>query len=124
MKHLITYLSLLFGGCATILGGGNSTELRATSEPAGAQVYANGSMVGKTPTTLIVDKRKDQHLEFKLDGYENKNVLVTSGVQGGWVVADIFLGGLIGVVVDAATGSWNGLDREHVNAALEKKEGK
>jgi len=34
-------------------------------------------------------------------------------------VLDI-LGGLIPIVIDAATGDWNKLDQDSVNAALEK----
>jgi len=41
-------------------------------------------------------------------------------VGAGWVILDI-LGGLIPVIVDAATGDWHYLDQTNVNAALEKQ---
>ena len=40
-------------------------------------------------------------------------------VGGVWIVLDI-LGGVIPIVIDAATGNWYELDQDHVNALLEE----
>ena len=41
----------------------------------------------------------------------------------GTVIADVLLTGLVGVVVDAATGSWYGLVPENVNVTLTRMSG-
>jgi glycerol-3-phosphate acyltransferase PlsY len=46
--------------------------------------------------------------------------VVNTKVGAGWVVLDV-LGGLIPVIVDAATGDWKKLDQDAVNAVLEKQ---
>jgi len=97
------------------------TTVNCASDPSGAKVYANGNLVGTTPATAQVDKWKDQMFEFRKDGYETRTQMVTSSVGAGWVVADIFLGGIIGIVIDAATGSWMHLDQEMISVALDKK---
>jgi len=47
--------------------------------------------------------------------------LLNNSVGAGWFVLDI-LGGLIPIIIDAATGNWYGLDQEHVNAVLEQQQ--
>ncbi len=124
MKFLCTLLlvcSLSFYGCAAILGGGNMTTVNCQSEPEGAKVYANGNFVGTTPAAAHVDKRKDQFFEFKMDGYQTTTDMITSSVGAGWIVCDIFLGGIIGIVVDAATGAWMNLDQPFVSVTMDKK---
>lgn len=94
-------------------------SVRLDSDPPGAKVFDDGSLVGTTPTMALVTKKKDHIFEFRKDGYSSITRLDASRAGAGWIVCDIFLTGLIGVVVDAATGSWNGLDDEYVKVALE-----
>lgn len=54
------------------------------------------------------------------DGFENKSLNMTYSVGAGWIILDI-LSGLIGVIVDAATGNWNEFDIQHYKANLESK---
>jgi hypothetical protein len=42
-------------------------------------------------------------------------------VGAGWVVLDV-LAGLVGIIVDAATGAWYELDQDAVNAILEEQQ--
>ena len=43
---------------------------------------------------------------------------LTTGVEPGWVVLDFFVTGLIGIVVDAASGAWNALSQDDIFAAF------
>jgi hypothetical protein len=106
-------------GCAAILGGGSTTSVKFDSDPPGAKVYDDGSMIGVTPTQATVSKKKDHTFEFRKEGYSSMTRVVSSSAGAGWIVCDIFLTGLVGVVIDAATGSWNGLDNDFVKVALE-----
>jgi len=120
----LVLLLVLCGGfcsCAAILGGGNIVPVNVNSNPEGASVYANGAPAGSTPTTIQADKRKDLILEFRKEGFESRTAMIASSAQAGWIVADVFLTGLVGVAIDAATGAWKNLDQEHIQVVMEKK---
>ncbi|MGB9588967.1 MAG: PEGA domain-containing protein, partial [Armatimonadota bacterium] len=89
--------------------------------PAGAQVYVNGTLMGTTPISLKLQKQKTYTIEFKKEGYHTRTVQLTNSVGAGWIVLDV-LGGLIPVIIDAATGSWYSLDQDNVNAVLERQQ--
>lgn len=111
---------LTFNSCATLFKG-STDDVNFSSDPTGAKVYVNGSLLGTTPFALELKSNKNYTLEFKKEGYETKTVLLNNSVGGGWIVLDI-LGGLFPIVIDAATGNWYELDQEHVNAVLEAQQ--
>jgi len=120
------YLALLataiftFNGCATLFKG--STEaISYSSDPPGAEVYVNGQLMGTTPFQLQMKSNQTYTIEFRKDGYQNRTVVLNNSVGGGWIVLDV-LGGLIPVIIDAATGDWYSLDQSNVNAALEAQQ--
>jgi hypothetical protein len=114
-------LGFLLVSCATLFGGGPSQSVGFSSDPVGAQVYVNGTLMGITPVALKLAKSKTYYIEFKKEGYHTRTVQLTNSVGAGWVVLDV-LGGVIPVVIDATTGSWYSLDQDNVNAVLEKQQ--
>lgn len=115
----IAVTALVFSSCATIFKGSTDT-VNFTSEPSQAKVYVNGMLLGTTPVELELASDKTYTLEFKKEGFETRTVILNNSVGAGWIILDI-LGGLIPVVIDAATGNWYELDQEHVNAILEQQ---
>lgn len=73
--------------------------------------------MGTTPVQLSLKADKSYTIEFRKEGYESVTRVVNTKVGAGWIVLDV-LGGLIPVIIDAATGAWNQLDQDAVNAAL------
>ena len=117
---LICLLSFLIWsslGCASIFKG-TSTNIDLSSDPSSAKVYVNGNLMGTTPVKLKLESKRVYQIEFKKEGFETKTFTITNHVGVGWIILDI-LGGLIPIIVDAATGAWYGLDQSHVNAVLE-----
>ncbi|WP_337871635.1 PEGA domain-containing protein [Ignavibacterium sp.] len=119
---LIIVVSFIFTSCATIFKG-STDDVSFSSDPTGAKVYVNGSLLGTTPFQLELKSNKTYTIEFKKDGYETKAVVLNNSIGAGWILLDV-LGGLIPVIIDAATGNWYSLDQEHVNAVLEKQQNK
>ena len=120
MKTLIvTFSIMLLFGCATLFNG-SPQRVTYGSAPSGAQVFVNGSLMGTTPFELNMKKDRSYTLEFRKEGFQSKTVVINSNVGAGWIILDI-LGGLVPIVVDAATGAWHNLDQDNVNAALEAK---
>lgn len=107
----------LLQGCAAILGS-KSTNVAAISQPPGADVYVDGARVGVTPDTIAVESKKSHTMVLRLAGYKEDSCALPSSVDGGWVVLDVLLGGLVGIIVDAASGEWNELTRKSCNHVL------
>ena len=61
--------------------------------------------------------RREHTITFRKDGYKDKSYQVSRSVGFGWIVLDV-LGGLVGIIVDAATGDWFMLDTDHVNVIM------
>ncbi|GAB1405940.1 hypothetical protein MASR1M74_31220 [Lentimicrobium sp.] len=112
----IIALSILLAGCATLFAP-KTNPLAVSSEPQGAEVYVNGFKMGTTPVELSLKPDKSYTIEFRKEGYESVTRVVNTKVGAGWIVLDV-LGGFIPVIIDAATGAWNKLDQDAVNAAL------
>ena len=47
--------------------------------------------------------------------------MLTNRIGAGWVVLDI-LGGVVPVIIDAATGAWYAFDQNHVSAVFEENQ--
>jgi hypothetical protein len=108
-------------GCATIFRPGPD-PVGFGSDPQGAEVIVNGQSMGYTPVTLHLRPEKTYAVTFRKDGYEPSTVTLTTHVQAGWVVLDIFAG-VVGVAIDAATGKWKAFDSRQQFVVLEAEDG-
>jgi len=106
--------------CATLFGA-KSADVDLNSNPSGAKIYVNGEMMGTTPLNINLSKDQNYSIQFKKPGYTTRTYKINKGVGAGWVVLDV-LGGVIPVVIDAATGSWYKLDRYKVNGVLQQEQ--
>jgi hypothetical protein len=79
-----------------------------------------GEMTFTTPASLDLERKHDYVLTFTKEGYSPANFQIKKSLQGGILVLDILFTGLIGVVVDAATGAWFKLSPETAVVALNK----
>lgn len=116
----IAVAPIIFVSCATLFKG-STDSVNFTSDPSSAKLYVNGTLLGTTPVELELKSNKTYTLEFKKEGFETRSVILNSSVGAGWIVLDV-LGGLIPIIIDAATGNWYSLDQEHVNAVLEQQQ--
>ena len=118
----VCLICIYLTSCATLFKGKNE-EVSFNSEPQKAQVYVNGQLMGETPLSLKLETKKQYAIEFRKEGFKSKTYNITNKVGAGWIILDI-LGGLIPVVVDAATGAWYSLSTKNVNMVLEKQQPK
>lgn len=121
MPRSIKYVAFLpavalFTGCATLFSSGN-VPVAFSSDTPGADVYINGSLRGRTPLTLELDNTKPVSATFKMAGRNDQTVEIGTQARAGFIVLDV-LGGLLPVIIDAATGEWKTLDQKAVNVTL------
>ncbi len=115
---VVVVFVLSLSSCAAIFKG-TSSKVDTNSTPPGAKVYVDGNYMGDTPYRLKLESKRTYAIEFRMDGYKSKTFNVTNHVGAGWIVLDV-LCGLVGVIVDAATGAWYEIDQKNINAVLEK----
>jgi hypothetical protein len=117
-KAWMVIAALVLNGCGAILHGSRQM-VDVQSSPSAAQLTtqpATGTYT--TPTTLNLERKFSYVLTFTSPGYNPATFNLRSSVGTGTVIADVLLTGLIGVLVDALTGSWYGLSPESVNVTL------
>ena len=103
---------MLVTSCATIFKGTKS-PVKFGSNPAGAEVYIDGKLMGKTPINFEPTSKRTYLIDFKFEG-QTKTMKLNNKIGIQWIVLDV-LGGLIPVVVDAVTGDWYQLKPKDVN---------
>lgn len=113
----IAAVVVLCTSCATIFNN-KTPEVSMTSMPAGAMVYVNGNYFGTTPVSVDLSIRKEHVVTFRKEGFRDRSYTISRSAGFGWVVLDI-LGGLVPLIIDAATGDWFMLDTDEVGVVLE-----
>lgn len=112
-------------GCASITAS-RSEPFSVVSEPPGAEVRLNGSVVGRTPTRVDIPRQMSSPLiEVGQPGYSTEACHITHSAGGGYVAADVVLCVLffpIGCVsfIDA-NGSWNELVENRCAVSLKSQ---
>jgi hypothetical protein len=122
MKAVLTFVAvgaLLTASCGTIFHGTRvDVSVRSTPE---CTVTVDGGASYQTPTVVKV-KRGDVHtFTFEKEGYKPVTVQVDNNILIGTLIADIFLTGLIGVVVDLVDGAMYTMDQKQITATLQEE---
>jgi len=102
-------------GCGALFNS-KTTPVQMNSNPTGAEVIVNGNRVGVTPMSVDLSIKENHTVTLRANGQE-VTCIINRKVGAGWVVLDV-LGGLVPIIIDAATGSWYELDKEACNGQL------
>jgi len=101
---ILVFASTLLSSCATLLSG-TSDRITFESEPPGAEVYVDGTNVGKTNSTIEVKRKyvSQRKIEYRLDNYEILNFEIKQKIDGKYWLN--VLVGAVPMLVDIATGA-------------------
>lgn len=112
MKKLASVVLLFSVGCGSIIHQ-TTQQVPVNSDPPGAavtvacgDVYNDPKLV--TPATVTVHRKPDSCvISLAKEGYEPSTVTMKKQMSG-WYLGNILIGGLVGLIVDAANGAmWN-----------------
>lgn len=119
MKNLILGIAAAFTmtSCATIISG-SKQNVKISSTPTEAVVIIDSVEVGKTPFKTKLKRKHEHTVRLELDGFQPYEITLKRKFNG-WIIANAFVGGIIGVVVDLATGSFYYLSPKEINAELQ-----
>lgn len=97
-------------GCATIVNG-RTQKVTVQTEPTGATASVAGVGSFTTPAVISLDRDADHVITFTKAGFPERSVTLKRRLSG-WAFGNIIFGGIIGIVIDAATGDWWYFDPE------------
>ena len=106
-------------GCGAIINGTRQT-IQANSSPSGAMITISPTNEEyTTPASLSLERKNNYVLDFTKEGYTSAKFNIHKELSGGILVLDILFG-LVGVIVDGATGAWYNLSPEAATVSLER----
>ena len=77
------------------------------SDPDSADISLAGARLGTTPAKIKLSNLKEYNFVFKKLGFKETGCTLSKGTDFGWIIGNVFSWGLVGIIVDAATGSWS-----------------
>jgi hypothetical protein len=109
---------IVFLGCATIVSG-RTQRVSVSTFPADAKVTING-MEQKSPCVVMLDRSVPSYqIIIEKEGYQPYVYNLNRGING-WVFGNIILGGIIGIVIDCASGSVYAFSPDNISVNLSK----
>lgn len=119
LRLLVGCVSLfLLGSCATIVSGSRQ-KIKFDSTPANAVVMIDEVEAGKTPFEIKLERKREYDVEIKLDGYKPYKTKLVKKFNA-WYIGNILFGGIIGLIVDPATGAIYRLTPSEIKSQQEK----
>ena len=117
---LAAIVGLAFGveACSAIFNG-SMQKVTINSSESGADITIDGNNVGKTPTSVNLKRGKSHVIEVKKAGFDTYRVTTENSITG-WFWGNLLCGGVVGIVIDLATGSAYDVEPDVVNANLQK----
>jgi hypothetical protein len=109
-------IALFLQGCAKIVNGSRQM-VRFTSTPAGAIVTVDNQDLGTTPVASKLERKSVHVVQIEMEGYKTHQITLIPRLDG-WIAGNLIFGGLIGIAIDAITGSMYRLSPGQVNARL------
>ena len=129
MKRAVTtaLLAVLCFNCASVVHQ-TTQQVPVKSDPPGAAVtVACGDVYNDpkltTPTTVTLHRKPDIcTLKLSKENYQEKELTFTKAVSG-WYWGNILIGGIVGLIVDAANGAMFDRRPKDVDVKLEPASG-
>lgn len=111
----IAVLTLCLTSCASIVTGTHDI-ITVNSSPSGAHFTTDTGASGVTPGKVEVPDDIDIRFTFEKDGFQKTEYLAKKHVSG-WIWGNILIGGIIGLIIDIASGGMHTHDGE-INVTL------
>ena len=114
-------LLLIQFGCASMLSG-RYQDLQIRSNPEHASVMVDGVAAGETPLVTKAKRSSKHEIQITKEGYIEE-IRSTGKGTNPWFAGNILAGGIIGVLIDIATGAAYSVKPKEINVNLVKKQG-
>ena len=109
---------LLATSCSTIVDGSHE-DIRFATTPPGATVTVDNRITQQSPCTFELERDEDHFAEISMEGYKTVTVEITHHL-GGTVFGNLILGGLIGGIIDGASGAAFTLHPDEIDIVMQR----
>jgi hypothetical protein len=116
---MIALLSFALTGCASIING-RSQSVDFESAPSGADLTVGG-LKATTPAKLTLTRKETYTATFTKADFPARTVTLEPRASW-WLLGNVLFGGLIGFIIDAATGSGFTLEPSDVHMDMNSGE--
>ena len=121
---LVICVGAMLSGCATIAGGGPNQPVTIQSTPSAANFTIQSSSglqmaQATTPSTVSLPRKNEYQIQITMPGYQPQSTVLTKGTNG-WIWGNLFVGWIVGFIVDFATGSAYKLEPSLVQVDLQQ----
>lgn len=114
---VVVLASLLLSACSTIVDGSHE-DIKFKTTPSGASVTVDNRITQKTPCTFELERDEEHVAVIEMPGYKTVTVPIESNL-GGTVFGNLIMGGLIGGIIDGASGAAFNLSPDDLDIVLE-----
>ena len=111
---IITALAL--SSCCTVVNDQHQNVM-VRANVSQADIYLDGQRCGTTPRIIEADRTREHVVTVTKDGYKPYKTHLERKPSA-WLLGNVVIGGIIGLVVDGCSGKWSTLTPEDVNAVL------
>lgn len=123
LTWLLLTVTIFVNGCAygTLING-TSQEVLFNSRPDGADVAVNGQKIGKTPVSWKLPRKNSGLVEFEKKDCGKKQVMISSNASAIMIanaLPFLFIGLIVGSVIDMMSGGGYNLDPNPVYVSLD-----
>jgi hypothetical protein len=102
---LIISLSLIFSSCGVIFGGSKYQAIIHATDHPNADIYVNGRKVGQGKVKTLYKRNRPLTVELRQAGCDPQTMTFENKFRTGNFILSFLSWGLVGLVVDLATGS-------------------
>jgi uncharacterized protein YceK len=115
---IVLLLTLVLSSCATIMTG-TSSPLSINSNVRDSKIYVDGVYSGNAPIMVNLKTKRDHVIKIEAEGYEPYMTVIKNKASG-WVWGNLFFGGVVGLVIDFASGGLYVLEEDTITGNLYK----
>jgi hypothetical protein len=116
---LMVLITIAFLTSCSSIFNGDMQEVQVKSTPATAKIFLNGNYLGETPGVIKLKRGETHIIEIKKDGFQTFKI-TTSKTITGWFWGNLLCGGVLGFIIDLATGNAYDVEPAYINAVLDK----
>jgi PEGA domain-containing protein len=115
-RTLLAGIALFAAGCGTVVNG-TTESVVISSEPEGAMITVDNQPRGPTPNTVELSRKAIHTVQLQKPGYVPYQATINQS-SSNWIWGDVLFGGILGFLVDAASGGMYDLQPTQVSAQL------
>lgn len=116
---VLSLLSFTLSSCGVMFGGSKFSGSIIAKDHPNAQIYVNGTNIGKGTAIGLYPRKKPLTVELRQEGCENKTQTFGYSFRTGNFILSLISWGVVGMIIDLSTGA--SLQPEHNrNPAIQK----